>query len=144
MVRYELRKLFQNRSLILTWILLFAINGFLLWNLPIPGAAAYSGIDGGHIRSLYAALPEEPEQALAALEAGYDGLWESEGPLLTRDVYSERQLFSTVIERVKEVAGYGDTQLRVLFHNAHTDLSKCRLLCRNIKSCQTIQIISFA
>lgn len=109
MIRYEFRKLFQNRSLVLILLLLFAVNGFLLWNLPIPGGAAYSGIDGGHIRSLYAALPEEPEQALAALEAGYDGLWESEGPFLTRDVYSERQLFFTVIERVQEVAGYADT-----------------------------------
>ena len=109
MVEYELRKLFQNRSLVLILLLLFAVNGFLLWNLPIPGGAAYSGIDGGHMRSLYAALPEEPEQALAALETGYDGLWESEGPLLTRDVYSERQLFSTVIERVQAVAGYDDT-----------------------------------
>lgn len=109
MIRYEFRKLFQNRCLVLILLLLFAVNGSLLWNLPIPGGAAYSGIDGGHIRSLYAALPEEPEQVLAALEAGYDGLWESEGPFLTRDVYSERQLFSTVIERVQEVAGYDDT-----------------------------------
>ena len=109
MIRYEFRKLFQNRSLVLILLLLFAVNGSLLWNLPIPGGAAYSGIDGEHIRSLYAALPKEPEQALAVLEAGYDGLWESEGTFLTRDVYSERQLFFAVIERVQEVAGYADT-----------------------------------
>lgn len=121
MIRNEFRKLFHRGSTVVLLALLFAANALLVWNLRLPGSQPYSGIEAVHIRSLYAALPEDPGQALAALEQQYDALLNSEADvfLLTGDVYAERKLFSEVIERVGAAANYGET-LRQIDENAQT------------------------
>ena len=125
MVTGEFRKLFQRRTTIFLILLLFLVNGVLVWNLEIPGGERYFSIEATHIRSLYAALPEDAAQALAALEQQREVLSNATlsgsdpGELLTEDIYTERRLFANVTERVEEAANY-PALLREIDENAET------------------------
>lgn len=125
MIRSEIRKLLQRLSTRVILLVLFVSNAFLVWNQQLPGTERYYSIDTGHILSLYAALPEDPGQAVKALEQRNDSLLESiiretdAGALLTPDIYTERKLFSNVIERVEPIAHYEAT-LKEIDENAET------------------------
>ena len=125
MIRSEIRKLLQRLSTRVILLVLFVSNAFLVWNQQLPGTEHYYSMDTGHILSLYSALPEDPGQALNALEQRNDSLLESmiqekdAGVLLTPDVYTERRLFSNVIERVEPIAHY-DATLKEIDDNAET------------------------
>lgn len=112
MICHELRKLFCRRVIIVLLLLLFVINGAVVWNLNIPGIEPYANMDATHIRSLYRALPEDGTVALSALEGKKEeltqALWDEKDPggYLTEDIYTERQLFCMVIERVEPVVNY--------------------------------------
>lgn len=125
MIRCEIRKLFQRTSTSVILVVLIVANGFLVWNQQLPGTERYYSMDASHILSIYAALPEAPDQALLALEQRNDSLLDSiiretdAGTLITPDVYTERQLFSNVIERVEPIACY-DSILCEIEENAQT------------------------
>lgn len=125
MLRFEIRKLFQRSSACIILLLLFVMNAYLVWNQQLPGTERHYTIDASHIQSLYAALPEDPDHALKSLEHRNDGLMESiiretdAGTLLTPDVYTERKLFSNVIDRVEPIANY-DSILNEIEENAQT------------------------
>lgn len=125
MIRCEIRKLLQRSYTRIILLVLVAANALLVWNQQLPGTEQYYNMDARHILSLYAALPEEPEQALKALEQRNDSLLASiiqetdAGVLLTPDIYTERKLFSNVIERVEPIAHY-DAILNEIDENAET------------------------
>lgn len=125
MIRSEIKKLLQRLSTRIILLVLFVSNAFLVWNQQLPGTERYYSIDTGHILSLYAALPEDPGQAVKALEQRNDSLLESmiqetdAGALLTPDIYTELKLFSNVIERVEPIAHYEAT-LKEIDENAET------------------------
>ena len=125
MIRSEIKKLLQRLSTRIILLVLITVNGFLVWNQQLPGTERYYSMDASHILSLYAALPEDPGQALIALEQRNDSLLESiiretdAGALLTPDVYTERKLFSNAIERVEPIAHY-DAILNEIDENAET------------------------
>lgn len=125
MIRCEIRKLLQRSYTRIILFVLVAANALLVWNQQLPGTEQYYNMNASHILSLYAALPEEPEQALKALEQRNDSLLASiiqetdAGVLLTPDIYTERKLFSNVIERVEPIAHY-DSILNEIDENAET------------------------
>ncbi len=125
MIRCEISKLFQRLSTRIILLILFAANAFLVWNQQLPGTTLYFDMDASHILSLYAALPEDASQALKALEQQNNTLLDSiiletdAGTLLTSDTYTERKLFSNVIDRVEPVAHY-DSILNEIEDNAVT------------------------
>lgn len=112
MIGHELKKLLHSKVTVILMILFLAINGFLVWNLPIPGVEPYINIDVTHILSLYRALPEDGKQALSALEEKRDvfteAIWNETEPggYLTEDIYTERLLFQTLIDRIEPVVNY--------------------------------------
>lgn len=112
MIIGELRKLLQRMSTRIILLVLFLVNALIVCNQPLPGAAEYYEIDAKHILSLYAALPNDAEQAVQMLQQQYDALGnlvfsdESTGQMLTADIYTERKLFSNVLQRVEPVAHY--------------------------------------
>lgn len=105
MVRYELQKLLQKRMLQIFLFLLFLANAALAYKQEAAGSGY--GYGAREIQTLYAALPSEPQVALAALEQQLEVLYE-EAPtaLITQDIYTERQLFRAVTERVADAANY--------------------------------------
>lgn len=112
MIKGELRKLFQRTSTRIILLILFFTNALVVWNQTLPGAEEYYDIDAKHILSLYAALPDDADQAVATLEQQYAALGDaifsgkSNEALLTSDIYAERKLFSNVLQRVEPVAHY--------------------------------------
>ena len=120
MVLHELRKPLNSRLTVILMALLLLANGLVTWGQQLPGTYSYTNVRSDHIRTLYAALPEDGEQALAALEqreellrqAIYEEAFPDEpytadpGPLLTGDLYSERSLFDTVMTRIRPVVEY--------------------------------------
>lgn len=99
MVKYEIRKLFQKTSTRLLLLILFLANAYLVWNQRLPETERYDSITVQQIQSLYAALPDDPDSALAALNQQnnilLDALWNGayDGVLLTEDLYTECRLF---------------------------------------------------
>ncbi len=112
MIRSELKKIFHSRVTVILILLFVLINGVVLWNLDVPGVTPYTNMDVTHILSLYKALPEDGKQALSALEGNLDVLTEAiwnetdPGGYLTEDIYTERQLFQTLIDRIEPVVNY--------------------------------------
>ncbi len=120
MVLHELRKLLHSRLTMILMAILFLANGLVTWGQQLPGTYSYTNVRSEHIRTLYAALPENGEQALAALEQKEELLRQAiyeeafpeapytadPGPLLTGDLYSERSLFATLINRIEPVVRY--------------------------------------
>ncbi|MBR6825097.1 MAG: ABC transporter permease subunit [Oscillospiraceae bacterium] len=119
MVSSELRKLFRNKLTLILMALLILSNCLVTWREQLPGTSSYTNVRSEHIRALYAALPEDGEQALTALEQREEILGQAvfaeafsqvpvtdPGPLLTGDLYSERSLFSALISRVEPVVRY--------------------------------------
>ncbi len=132
MVSSELRKLLNSKLTLLLMTLLLLTNGLITWKQQLPGTQSYTNIRSEHIRTLYAALPRDSKQALAALEqqeellrqAIYEETFQEapitdQGPLLTGDLYSERSLFSALMSRVEPVAGY-ITMLEEIRDNSET------------------------
>lgn len=126
MFRGELRKLFQRSATRILLLILLATNGFLVWNQALPGSLPYYRMEAKHILSLYRALPQDAAQAWDALEqqrAAMTEEWTAE--LLTRDIYTERTLFSAVMNRVEPIARY-HAILEEIDENADTLLSTGR------------------
>lgn len=125
MILFEIKKLLGQRVTMLLFLLLLVINGVGTWNLDIPGIQPYSQVDVIHIRSLYKALPEDNRQALYSLQGRKEilseAIWEGGDPgmLLTEDVYTEQQLFQTLIRRVDPVVNYS-AMLQDIDYNAET------------------------
>lgn len=120
MVLHELRKLLHSRLTMLLMAILLLTNGLVSWGQQLPGTYSYTNVRSEHIRTLYAALPEDGEQALAAIEQKEELLRQAiyeeafpevpyttdPGSLLTGDLYSERILFETVMTRIRPVVEY--------------------------------------
>ena len=125
MIKGELRKLLQRMPTRIILLVLFLTNALIVWNQPIPGTVQYYDIDATHIRSLYAALPQDAHQAVATLQQQYDALRnaifsdESIGTMLTSDIYTETKLFSNVLQRVEPAAHYS-SMLKEIDDNAET------------------------
>lgn len=125
MIKGELRKLFQRMPTRIILLVLFFANAFIVWNQPLPGSAQYYDIEAKHILSLYAALPNDATQTVAILHQQNDILenafWgkESVEVTLTSDVYTEKKLFSNVLQRVEPVAQYSSI-LSEIDDNAET------------------------
>ena len=125
MIWHEARKLLHQRVTVVLLFLLLLINGVVVWRMDIPGIEPYSQMDVTHILSLYKALPEDGEVALSALEEQKEvltqAIWDGSDPggYLTEDIYSERQLFQTVIDRIEPAVNYSSTLQEIDF-NAET------------------------
>ena len=125
MVKYEIRKLFQKTSTRLLLLILFLANAYLVWNQRLPETERYDSITVQQIQSLYAALPDDPDSALAALNQQnnilLDALWNGayDGVLLTEDLYTECRLFSHVTARVEAAANYKE-YLQSIEENSQT------------------------
>ena len=68
MVLHEIRKLLHSRLTMLLMAMFLLANGLVTWGQPLPGTYSYTNVCSEHIRTLYAALPEDGEQALAEAE----------------------------------------------------------------------------
>ena len=120
MVLHEFRKPLNSKLTVILMALLLLANGLVTWGQQLPGTYSYTNVRSEHIRTLYAALPEDGEQALAALEQKEELLRQAiyeeafpdapytadPGSLLTGDLYSERTLFETVMTRIRPVVEY--------------------------------------
>ncbi len=112
MIGNEIRKILSNPVSLTLLLVIFILNGVLIYRAEAPGESYCFGEE--ELRTVYSALPEDPALALATLrenearlQAALDGA-EYPLPLLTEDLYSERDLFREVMARVEPVAGYGD------------------------------------
>ena len=125
MVKYEIAKLFHRRQTRFFVLLLCLVNVLVLFRLPLPGVSAYGDYSVTDVRSVYAALPREPQAAAEALTALEQRLFEGilsckfDGPLLTGSVEREYSLICGVKERVEEAASHG-TFLQEVEDNAQT------------------------
>lgn len=125
MIRYEVKKLLRQRVTVVLLLLLFLINGVVVWRMAVPGIQPYSQMNVTHILSLYRALPEDGVLALSALEDKREELtqaiWDGSDPggYLTEDIYTERQLFQTLIDRIEPVVNYSSILQEIDF-NAET------------------------
>ena len=112
MILHEIPKLLHRRLTVLLMGLLFLISVLVVWNLQLPGTTPYLNMELQHILSLYKALPEDGEQALAALEQKEEQLHHAiyeeadPGALLTGDIYSDRILLQTLIKRIEPIVSY--------------------------------------
>ncbi len=125
MIRYEVKKLLRQRVTVILLLLLFLINGVVVWRMAVPGIQPYSQTNVTHILSLYRALPEDRALALSALEEKREELtqaiWDGSDPggYLTEDIYTERQLFQALIDRIEPVVNYSSILQEIDF-NAET------------------------
>ena len=125
MIRGELRKLLQRRSTRILLVVLLLANALMVYNQQLPGTTQYFHMEAGHILSLYAALPEDADQAAASMQQRYEGLQdaafsdEDVGILLTPDIFTEMQLFSNVLQRVEPITHYR-SMLEEIDDNAET------------------------
>ena len=125
MIRYEVKKLLRQRVTVVLLLLLFLINGVVVWRMAVPGIQPYSQMNVTHILSLYRALPEDGVLALSALEDKREELtqaiWDGSdlGGYLTEDIYTERRLFQTLIDRIEPVVNYSSILQEIDF-NAET------------------------
>ena len=67
MVKYEIAKLFHRRQTRFFVLLLCLVNVLVLFRLPLPGVSAYGDYSVTDVRSVYAALPREPQAAAEAI-----------------------------------------------------------------------------
>ncbi len=121
MLLYEIKKLFHRPLTIWIFLLLFVGNAYFSFSQDAPGADY--GFGAKEIRSAYEALPNDRDLILPALDAQLEVLdnavWEDhyEGPLLTKDFYTDLILFRRVRERCETALTY-DTYLDSVEQNA--------------------------
>lgn len=125
MVKYEIAKLFHRRQTGIFVLLLLLVNVLVLFRLPLPGVDPYGDYTVTDVRSVYAALPQRPQEAAEALAALEQRLFEGilscnfDGPLLTGSMEREYPLICRVKERV-EAAAYHSAFLQEVEDNAQT------------------------
>ena len=119
MIGYEINKLFHRRQTAWFLILLFAIHMIGMWKAETPGVEKYADYTVGDVQAVYAALPQDNEDAREVLTLREQELEQGlmtgsyEGVILTQSISGDYSLIRQVGQRVEEAASHGEYLLSV-------------------------------